>query len=118
MRDGPWLIRWGMATAVYHTSRGPAGACVWLLADGRAIVESAASDLGPGTYTAMTQVASDALGMPPERVRFALGDSTDPYAAPHGGSMTMASVGSAVHAACLTARAKALELAATDERSP
>ena len=118
MRDGQWLIGWGMATAVYHTFRGPAGARVRLLADGRAIVESAASDMGPGTYTSMTQVASDALGIPPERVRFALGDSTFPYAAPHGGSMTMASVGSAVHAACLTARAKALELAAADERSP
>jgi xanthine dehydrogenase YagR molybdenum-binding subunit len=30
----------------------------------------------------------------------------------------MASIGSAAHAACLTARAKALELAAPDERSP
>jgi xanthine dehydrogenase YagR molybdenum-binding subunit len=118
MRDGQWLIGWGMATAVYHTFRGPAGARVRLLADGRAIVESAASDMGPGTYTSMTQVASDALGIPPDRVRFALGDSTFPYAAPHGGSMTMASVGSAVHTVCLAVRAKALELAAADERSP
>jgi xanthine dehydrogenase YagR molybdenum-binding subunit len=118
MRDGKWLIGWGMATAVYHTFRGPAGARVRLLADGRATVESAASDMGPGTYTAMTQVASDALGIPPDRVRFALGDSTFPYASPHGGSQTMASVGSAVHAACLAARAKALGLAAADERSP
>jgi CO/xanthine dehydrogenase Mo-binding subunit len=59
-----------------------------------------------------------ALGMPPDRVRFALGDSTFPYAAPHGGSMTMASVGSAVHTVCLAVRAQALELAAADERSP
>jgi xanthine dehydrogenase YagR molybdenum-binding subunit len=118
MRDGQWLIGWGMATAVYHTLRGPAGARVRLLADGRAIVESAASDMGPGTYTAMTQVASDALGIPPDRVRFALGDSTFPYAPSHGGSQTMASVGSAVHTACLAARAKALELAAADARSP
>jgi xanthine dehydrogenase YagR molybdenum-binding subunit len=118
MRDGHWLIGWGMATAVYHTLRGPAGVRVRLLADGRAAVESAASDMGPGTYTSMTQVASDALGIPPDRVRFALGDSAFPYASPHGGSQTMASVGSAVHTACLAARAKALELAAADTRSP
>ncbi|HEX5085139.1 MAG TPA: xanthine dehydrogenase family protein molybdopterin-binding subunit [Blastocatellia bacterium] len=118
MSDGKWLIGWGMATAVYHTLRGPAGARVRLLADGRVIVESAASDMGPGTYTSMTQVASDALGIPPERVRFALGDSTFPYAPSHGGSQTMASVGSATHAACLALRAKALEMAAADEQSP
>jgi xanthine dehydrogenase YagR molybdenum-binding subunit len=91
---------------------------VRLLADGRAEVESAASDMGPGTYTSMTQVASDALGIPYERVRFSLGDSTFPVASPHGGSMTMASVGSAVHAACLAVRAKALALAAVDDKSP
>ena len=118
MRDGQWLVGWGMATSAYHTLRGPAGARVRLFADGRAEVESAASDMGPGTYTAMTQVASDALGIPPERVHFSLGDSTFPFASPHGGSMTMASVGSAVHVACLAARAKALALAATDEHSP
>jgi len=92
-------------------------ACVRLLADGRAIVESAASDMGPGTYTSTTRVASDALGIPPDRVRFALGDSTFPYTAPHGGSQTMASIGSAMHTVCLALRAKALELAAADERS-
>ena len=118
MSDGKLLIGWGMATATYHTLRGPAGARVRVFADGHAIVESAASDMGPGTYTAMTQVASDAIGIPPERVHFSLGDSTFPFASPHGGSMTMASVGSAVHVACLAARAKALELAATDKQSP
>ena len=73
---------------------------------------------GPGTYTSMAQVASDALGVQLERVRFALGDSTFPVAPSHGGSQTMASVGSAVHAACRSARTKALALAISDERSP
>jgi xanthine dehydrogenase YagR molybdenum-binding subunit len=118
MHDGRWLIGWGMATSTYETVRGRAAAHVRLLADGRAEVESAASDMGPGTYTSMTQVASDALGIPHERVRFSLGDSNFPVASPHGGSMTMASVGSAVHAACLAVRAKALALAAADEKSP
>jgi xanthine dehydrogenase YagR molybdenum-binding subunit len=52
----------------------------------------------------MTQVAADTLGLPIERVRFTLGDSRMPKTPPHGGSMTMASVGSAVQAACRKAR--------------
>lgn len=116
-RDDRWLIGWGMATAVYHTIRGSASARARLLANGRAEVESAASDMGPGTYTSMTQVASDALGMPLERVRFALGNSTFPYAPSHGGSQTMASVGPAVNAACLALRGKLRALATSDERS-
>jgi xanthine dehydrogenase YagR molybdenum-binding subunit len=51
-------------------------------------------------------------------VELHLGDSTFPYAPSHGGSQTMASVGSAVHAACLALRAKFRALASGDERSP
>ena len=40
----------------------PASARVRLLPDGMAEVEAAASDMGPGTYTSMTQVAADVLG--------------------------------------------------------
>jgi xanthine dehydrogenase YagR molybdenum-binding subunit len=118
MREGRWLIGWGMAAATYPMRRNPAGARVRLLADGSAVVESASSDMGPGTYTSMTQVACETLGLPPERVRFALGDSTFPRTPPHGGSQTMASVGSAVHAACLAARAELLRLAQADGNSP
>ena len=100
MRDGHWLIGWGMATATYPTLRAPASARVRLLADGSAVVETAASDMGPGTYTSLTQVASEALALPPERVRVVIGLSRLPTAPVHGGSMTMASVGSAVQAAC------------------
>jgi len=81
---------------------------VRLLPDGTAEVTSASSDMGPGTWTSMTQVAADELGLPMERVKFTLGDSRLPKTPPHGGSMTMASVGSAVHAACRKARADAL----------
>ncbi len=60
--------------------------------------------MGPGTYTSMTQVAAVTLELPVERVRFSLGRSIYPPAPAHGGSMTMASVGSAVRATCLEAR--------------
>ena len=50
-----------------------------------------------------------------ERVKFTLGDSRLPKTPPHGGSMTMASVGSAVQAACRKARADALARTGTND---
>ncbi len=118
MRDGRLLVGWGMATATWPTHRLPATVLVRVLADGTAQVRTAASDIGPGTYTAMTQIAADALGLPAARVKFDLGDSKMPKAPVEGGSMTVASVGSAVHEAALAARHKVLELAGGDEGSP
>src|SRR3989475_6180547 len=108
MRDGRWLIGWGMASATYPMNYAPATAKARLLPDGGAEVRSAASDMGPGTWTSMTQVAAETLGLPIERVKFTLGDTRLPRAPVHGGSMTMASVGSAVQAACRKAREDAL----------
>jgi xanthine dehydrogenase YagR molybdenum-binding subunit len=104
MTDGRLMVGWGMAAATYPTHRGAASARARLLSDGTAEVEVAASDMGPGTYTSMTQVAADALGLSAAEVRVQIGRSEFPASPPHGGSMTMASVGSAVHAACVAAR--------------
>src|SRR5207244_4628130 len=109
MRDGRYLIGWGMATANYPMYYSPASATARLFPDGRAEVASASSDIGPGTWTSMTQVAAETLGLSIERVKFVLGDTRLPRAPAHGGSMTMASVGSAVQAACLQVRADVLE---------
>jgi xanthine dehydrogenase YagR molybdenum-binding subunit len=107
MRDGRLLIGMGVASATYPAGHAPASARVRLLPNGVAEVEVAASDMGPGTYTSMTQVAADTLGLPMEQVRFSLGRSDFPPAPPHGGSWTMASVGSAIRAACIAVREKA-----------
>ncbi len=106
MRDGRDLVGFGMATAIYDSGRYPTSASVALLADGTALVRSATTDMGPGTYTSMTQVAADALGLPMARVRFELGDSAFPTAKEHGGSTTMASVGPAIQEACAAVKAK------------
>ncbi|MEU4767568.1 xanthine dehydrogenase family protein molybdopterin-binding subunit [Actinosynnema sp. NPDC023794] len=116
--DGDWLIGIGVAAGAYHTLRGAAQAYARLTAEGTALIQAGAGDMGPGTYTAMTQVAADALGMTMSTVRFELGDSTLPPVPPHGGSQTMASVGSAVQNACDQLRQQAITLAVTDERSP
>ncbi|MEU6646849.1 xanthine dehydrogenase family protein molybdopterin-binding subunit [Saccharomonospora sp. NPDC046836] len=117
-RDGDWLIGTGMATAVYDTLRNTAQAHVRLSADGTAMVQAAASDMGPGTYTSMTQVAADTLGLTMDTVEFRLGDSLMPPTPPHGGSQTMASVGSAVNDASDKVRRQAITLAVNDPNSP
>jgi xanthine dehydrogenase YagR molybdenum-binding subunit len=118
MRDGHTLIGMGMASATYPMARLPASARTRIFADGTAVVQSSASDMGPGTWTTMKIIGAEALGLPLSHVRSELGDSTLPGTPPHGGSMTTASVGSAVYEACLAARAKLLELVSNDARSP
>ena len=118
MRDGRLLIGWGMATSTYPVLFNQANARVRMQVDGTVDVEAAASDMGPGTYTSMTQVAADALGLPMDRIRFRLGRSDFPATPPHGGSQTMASVGSAVRAACLALKTQLLQQAVAASRGP
>ncbi|MDB4912046.1 MAG: aldehyde oxidase and xanthine dehydrogenase molybdopterin binding protein, partial [Gemmatimonadetes bacterium] len=118
MRDGNALVGWGMATATYPTRRSPSSASARILPDGRALVRAGSQDLGTGTYTVMTQVAAEVLGMAPERVRFELGDTEMPETPGSGGSQTAASVGSAVQAAALAVRSKVVQLAIADAESP
>jgi xanthine dehydrogenase YagR molybdenum-binding subunit len=118
MRQGNKLVGWGMATATYPTNRSPAECAATLLPDGTALFRSGTQDLGTGTYTVMTQVAADALGVPVDRVRFELGNSQMPEAPVSGGSTTVASVAPAVQAAGHALRLKLLGIAAADERSP
>jgi xanthine dehydrogenase YagR molybdenum-binding subunit len=118
MREGSTLIGWGMGTATYPANRSAASAVVRLLPDGTASVASGTQDLGTGTYTVMTQIAADALGLPAEHVRFALGDSSLPRAPVSGGSQSAASVAPAVRAACEQVRGQLLQLMTGDVNSP
>jgi xanthine dehydrogenase YagR molybdenum-binding subunit len=118
MRDGRYLIGLGVASATYPTSRMPTSAHVRILSDGSALVQLAATDIGTGTYTALTQIAADALGIPAERVKVELGDSSFPPTPGSGGSWGLASYGSAVREGCLAARNKVLALVRADARSP
>ncbi|WP_028228209.1 xanthine dehydrogenase family protein molybdopterin-binding subunit [Paraburkholderia ferrariae] len=118
MREGNTLVGLGMASATYPANRSEAAAIARILPNGSAMVASGTQDLGTGTYTVMTQVASDALGFPPERIHFALGDSTLPRAPGSGGSQSAASVAPAVQAAGQQVRDKLIALALADPASP
>src|SRR5690606_8678314 len=100
MRRGHELIGFGMATGIWDAMQMVARAHAVLHADGRLVVSSAASDIGTGTYTVMSQIAAAAFGLPLEQVTFQLGDSTLPFAPIEGGSSHVTTLGSAVAGAC------------------
>jgi xanthine dehydrogenase YagR molybdenum-binding subunit len=100
MRDGGELIGWGMATATYPAFSGPTEVRVRVEAGGIVAIECATHDLGTGMYTVIAQVASDALGLPLERLIVRIGDSAYPRAPVAGGSQSTASVAPAVADAC------------------
>lgn len=118
MRDGRLLVGWGTATGIWGANQMPASARITFRADGTAQVASGTSDIGPGTYTVMTMIAAEFLGLKLEQVNFELGDTRHPTAPSQGGSWTTASVGSAVQGAALAITAKLLELANRDAGSP
>jgi len=118
MRDGRYLIGQGVAAAIFTHWRWPGKARVTLNGDGSALVEAAAHDIGTGTYTVMTQVAADALGMAPDKVTVRLGDTRLPESHPAIGSSTAANATAAVLLAAGAAREKAVELALTGRDAP
>jgi xanthine dehydrogenase YagR molybdenum-binding subunit len=118
MTQGDLLIGWGMATGMWEAGQVPSSAKAVLSADGTLNVSSATEDIGTGTYTIMTQIAADMLGLPIERVTFELGDSSMPKAFLEGGSLTASSVGSAVKAACDKVGVRLFELARKVDNSP
>ncbi|GAB3935912.1 xanthine dehydrogenase family protein molybdopterin-binding subunit [Larkinella terrae] len=117
-RRGHTLIGWGMATGIWDATQGPARAEAVLTVNGKLRVSSATADIGTGTYTIMTQIAADTLGMPIADVLFKLGDSDMPLAPIEGGSWTAATVGSAVKVACEELGKKLFKMARKMKNSP
>jgi xanthine dehydrogenase YagR molybdenum-binding subunit len=105
-RDGRWMIGAGVAASTYPARRRPASASARIDPDGTYVVRIAAVDIGTGARTALTQIAADALEADLAQVRVEIGDSTFPAAPLAGGSMGIASWGSAVVKACRALRAK------------
>ncbi|GIM88398.1 xanthine dehydrogenase family protein molybdopterin-binding subunit [Paractinoplanes toevensis] len=98
-REGDWWIGTGVAGAIYPTMAQPSTARVRAVGDDFEVAIGAA-DLGTGARTILTQIAADALGVPVDRVRVRIGDSTLPKASVAGGSSGSASWGWAVTGAC------------------
>lgn len=98
-KDG-WLVGYGMSGGMFGAYRDQATCRAVIMADGTLLLQTAVSDIGPGTGTAMVSIAAEAMGIPAEKIKFEMGDSSLPYAPQQGGSSTTATVGSAVNDAC------------------
>lgn len=110
-REGDWLIGYGMSTGVFSAFRWEASARVLLKADGSLTVQSAVTDIGPGTGTALTMIAHNVLGVPLNQIKVEYGDTSLPKAPTQGGSAIVSAVGSAVFDACTTIKKQLVELA-------
>ena len=118
MRDRGWLIGWGMAGVSYGHFQEPCEARATIRADGTAVVTSGAPEIGVGTWTVMTQLSAEELGLPLAAVSFALGDTTMPEAPLVGGSGLTVAVGTAVHDACRALIQAFIDLSTKDDASP
>ena len=112
--DDTWRRGVGLASQIWYGGGGPPSyAWVRVGSDGRVTVVTAMQDIGTGTRTAMAQIAAEELGLPLDRVRVSLGDSSrGPYASISAGSSTTPSMGPAVRAAAADAARQIVEIAA------
>ncbi|WNG21330.1 xanthine dehydrogenase family protein molybdopterin-binding subunit [Cystobacter fuscus] len=118
MREGKQLIGWGVATGIWEAMQQQAAAKAVLSIDGTLTVSSATADIGTGTYTVMTQIAAETLGLPLDKVTFKLGDSSLPKSPIEGGSWTVSSVGTAVKEVCEKVREQVFAFARKVHHSP
>ncbi|PRY10205.1 xanthine dehydrogenase YagR molybdenum-binding subunit [Pontibacter ummariensis] len=118
MRNGHQLVGWGVAHGAWEAQQAKASAKAVLTTDGKLTISSATADIGTGTYTVMTQIAAETLGLPLEDVTFKLGDTSLPFAPLEGGSKTVSTVGSAVKKVCEKIGEKLLRLAQQQANSP
>lgn len=103
--DGGSTVRRGRGFAVHEWMAGkpspPGYASVEMNGDGSVHVGTAVQDIGTGTRTALTQIASEELGVEVARIRLTVGDTAAGSAAPaSAGSATLPTMGPAVRSAC------------------
>ncbi len=100
VQEGDWLIGYGMGTGSFGAFRGAATVRARLQPDGKLVLQCSVNDMGPGTATMMTAVASDSMGLSPKNITVQMGNTGLPPGPTQGGSAVTSTVGSAVHEAC------------------
>jgi len=96
-RDRDWLVGTGVAASTYPTAQLPgSAAAIRAEPGGRYTVSIAAADIGTGTWTALRQIAADALGVAIDQLALEIGDSALPPASPAGLSSGISCWGSSI----------------------
>jgi xanthine dehydrogenase YagR molybdenum-binding subunit len=116
-RDG-LLVGWGVGTAAFPALMFAGNAKAVLRRDGSGVMEIGAHDMGQGAWTALAQIAADALGIDLDQLEFRSGTSDLPDAGIAGGSAHTATAGMAIHNAGADVIARLADLAMKDRRSP
>ena len=88
LRDGDWLTGYGMGTGCFGSFRWGASVKASLRPDGTLLLQSSVNDMGPGTATMMTKVASDTMGMAANKIKIQMGSTGLPPGPTQGGSAT------------------------------
>ncbi|MHA4844153.1 xanthine dehydrogenase family protein molybdopterin-binding subunit [Flavitalea antarctica] len=117
LQDGDWLTGYGMGTGAFGAFRGSATIKARLNPDGRLLLQCSVNDMGPGTATMMTTVASNELGLPPGKIKVEMGSTNLPPGPMQGGSTVTATVGAAVQETCIELK-KQIAVLASKEGSP
>ncbi|GAA3522960.1 xanthine dehydrogenase family protein molybdopterin-binding subunit [Aquimarina addita] len=117
-RRGNRLVGQGMSSGIWDVIALPAKASAKLTKKGNLIIKSAVTDIGTGTYTIMSQIAADELGVDVNDIIFRYGDSKMPLSPIQGGSYTTGVVGSAIKAACIALKKKLFKKAKLIPQSP
>jgi xanthine dehydrogenase YagR molybdenum-binding subunit len=92
MKKDGLILGWGVAGCSWIAERMATAATVDLHADGTARVSCATQDIGTGTYTVLSQIVSQRVGIPHDKIEVVLGDSDLPPGPISGGSWATASV--------------------------
>jgi xanthine dehydrogenase YagR molybdenum-binding subunit len=104
VRDGRWLVGYGVASAFRNNIVMKSGARVKLDSKGMVTVETDMTDIGTGTYTIIAQTAAEMMGVTIDKVVVKLGDSDFPVSAGSGGQWGGNSSTAGVYAACVKLR--------------
>jgi xanthine dehydrogenase YagR molybdenum-binding subunit len=98
--EGDWMIGYGMGTGAFGAFRGAATIKARLEPDGKLLLQCSVNDMGPGTATMMTKVASDAMCIPVNKIKIEMGSTLLPPGPMQGGSTVTSTVGAAVYDTC------------------
>lgn len=118
MRQGDLILGWGVACAGWIAERFPAEAMVDLRQDGTARIASGGQDIGTGTYTMVSQIGGERLGIDPKRVEPVIGNTDLPVGPISGGSMATGSLVPAIFQAADNAIRMLLQLASGSKDTP
>ncbi len=115
--EGDWKVGYGMAVGMWNAGRSNASVGIILQKDGSITVQTAMTDIGTGTGTALQNIAHEYTGIAKNKIKVELGNSNLPPAPSQGGSTGLSSISGAMVAACDALKKKLADFAAVQNEA-